>query len=104
VDILGSLHFLPLLKSRIYRITREIREGLPLLTVETEGNGDSKSTNERGCPACPAGTRDYCSALAALVGPVQNINRTFFFSFFVPIPQPAGHAAVLGRLSLSVCV
>ncbi len=29
-------------------LTRETREGLPLLTVETEINGDSKSTNERG--------------------------------------------------------
>ncbi len=28
--------------------TRENREGRPLLTVETEVNGDSKSTNERG--------------------------------------------------------
>ncbi len=28
--------------------TRETREGRPLLTVETEANGDSKSTNERG--------------------------------------------------------
>ncbi len=27
---------------------RETREGWPLLTVETEKNGDSKSTNERG--------------------------------------------------------
>jgi hypothetical protein len=44
--------------------TRETREGWPLLTVETEVNGDSKSTNE--------GTRDFCPALAALVGPVQN--------------------------------
>ncbi len=29
---------------------RETREGWPLLTVETEVNGDSKSTNERGLP------------------------------------------------------
>ncbi len=28
--------------------TRETREGWPLLTVETEANRDSKSTNERG--------------------------------------------------------
>jgi len=27
---------------------RETREGWPLLTVETEVNGDSESTNERG--------------------------------------------------------
>jgi hypothetical protein len=48
--------------------------------------------------ACSAGTREFCSALAALVGPVQNI----FFSSFVPISQQADQAAVLGHLSLSV--
>jgi hypothetical protein len=58
--------------------TRDNREGWPLLTVETEVNGDSKSTNERGpslvCSlGCYAGTREFCSALAALVGIVQNI-------------------------------
>ncbi len=51
------------------------REGCP-----TEENGDSNRTNERGpfffgwvVGACRAGTRGFCSALAALVGPVQNI-------------------------------
>jgi hypothetical protein len=29
-------------------MTRETRERWPLLTVEAEVNGDSKSTNERG--------------------------------------------------------
>ncbi len=29
-------------------VSRETREGWSLLTVETEVNGDSKSTNERG--------------------------------------------------------
>jgi len=43
------------------------REGWPLLIVETELNGDSKSTNERGpylvgSLACCAVTRDFCSA------------------------------------------
>jgi hypothetical protein len=32
----------------LWRTTRETKEGWPLLTVETEVNGDSKSTNERG--------------------------------------------------------
>jgi hypothetical protein len=55
---------------------REIIEGWPLLTLETEANGDSESTNKKGfflrwVPR--AGTRDFCPALAALVGPVQNI-------------------------------
>ncbi len=58
-------------------MSRETREGWPLLTVETEVNGDSKSTIEMD-PflvrwACRAGKRYTCSALAALVGPVQNI-------------------------------
>ncbi len=53
-----------------------------------------------------AGTRDFCSALAALVGSVQNI---FFLSIhcsnsFVPIAQQAGWVALLGRLSLNVCL
>ncbi len=91
----------------------ETREGWPLLTVETEVNGDSKRTNERGhlswlvCWACSADTRDFCSALAALAGPVQNIFflTVHYFNAFVPIPQQqAGQAAVLGCLSFSVCV
>jgi hypothetical protein len=52
--------------------------------------------------ACHAGTRDFYSALAALVGPVQNnfsLTVHYFYSF-VPIAQQAGQAAVLGRLSL----
>ncbi len=58
----------------------KIRAGWPLLTVEIEVYGDSHSKNasERGPSlavrwACRAGTRDFCSALAALVVPVQNI-------------------------------
>jgi hypothetical protein len=33
---------------QLYVLSRDIREGWPLLTVETEVNRDSKSTNERG--------------------------------------------------------
>jgi hypothetical protein len=55
--------------------------------------------------ACRAGTRDFCSSLAALVGPVQNI---FFpnlhYNLFVPVVQQAGQAVVLGRMSLSMCL
>ncbi len=58
--------------------------------------------------ACRAGTRDLCSALAALVGLVQNIFCTSPYTIsvplFVPIAQQAGQAVVLGRLSLSVCL
>ncbi len=57
-------------------LSRETREGWPLLTVETEMNGNSKSTNERG----PS------------FGPVQN-SKCFFslpYNSFVPIVQQAG--------------
>jgi hypothetical protein len=45
-------------------LIRETREGWPLLTVETEVIGDSKSTNERGPPWLVR-----WSCLAAPVGP-----------------------------------
>jgi hypothetical protein len=54
--------------------------------------------------ACRAGTRDFCPALAALVSPIQNIFTVLCFNSFVPIAQQAGQAAVLGRLSLSLCL
>ncbi len=78
-------------------------KGSKLLTVETEENGDSKGTNERG-PSLVGCTRDFCSTLAALVGPVQNIYflNVSFFSSLVPIAQQAGQADVLGRLSLRI--
>jgi hypothetical protein len=64
---------------------------------------DSKSTNERGPFLRFVGA---CCALASLIGTVQTV---FFSSYnisvdFSPIAQQAGHAAVLGRLSHSVCV
>ncbi len=47
--------------------------------------------------------RYLCSEfLAALVGPVQNTK--YNINSFVPLAQQAGQAAVLGRLSLSVCL
>jgi hypothetical protein len=55
------------------------REGWPLLTVETEANGDSKRVQMKGVLPwlarwdLHAGTWDFCPALAALVRPVQNI-------------------------------
>ncbi len=67
----------------------ETREGWPLLTAETEVNGDSKNTNERGFSLVAwfvvlvsPEKRFFCSALAALVGPVQNFfpHRTLFQS------------------------
>jgi hypothetical protein len=54
-------------------------EGWPLQTVETELNGDQKGVQMKGVlpwlDHCVfrAGTRDFCSALAALVSTEQNI-------------------------------
>jgi hypothetical protein len=88
---------------------RNTREGWPLMPVETELNGDPKSTNERDpslvvCWACRAGTRDFCSALAALVGPGQNIFPRHTFFPLLYIVQQAGQAAVLGHVSLPTCL
>jgi hypothetical protein len=49
--------------------------------------------------ASHAGTRDFCSALAALVS-IQNILFLSLFHFisFVIIAQQAGQAAVLGQI------
>ncbi len=54
--------------------------------------------------ACRTSTRDFCSALAAIVGPVQNIFliTVLYFNAFVPSAQEAGQPAVLGSLPLSV--
>jgi hypothetical protein len=83
--------------------TREAREGWPLLTVETEANGDLWSTYERAYPwlvrwARRAGTIDFCPALAALVSTVYVkycfSHRTLFhFTVLVPIAQQPGHWA-----------
>ncbi len=58
------------------------------------------------CRVGRLGTRDLCSALAVLVGPVQ---KNFFLTVhylnsFIPIARQAGQAVVLGRLSLSMCL
>jgi hypothetical protein len=53
-----------------------------------------------------AGKRYFCPALAALIGPVQNIFylTVSYFTLFVPIAQQAGQAVVQGRLSLNMCL
>ncbi len=57
--------------------------------------------------ACRAGTRDFCPALAALGGQIKNI---FSSPYTISIPlspsiaQQARQAAVLDRLSLSMCL
>ncbi len=88
--------------------TRETREGWPLLTVEIEVYGDSKSTNERLVRwDCHTGTRDCCFlCLGCSTVPVQNIFflTVHYFNSFFPIAQQAGQAVVLGHLSLSMCL
>jgi hypothetical protein len=53
-----------------------------------------------------AGTRDFCSGLAAIVSTEQNIFflTKQYFNSFVPSAQQPGQAVVLGSLSLSVSV
>ncbi len=77
------------------------RDGWPLLTDETEENGDSKSTNERG-PSLVGSL-----GLSALAATAQYKNFFFLptlFQLFCPIGQQAWQAAVLGRLSLNMCL
>ncbi len=90
---------------------RETREGQPLLTVETEANGNSKSTNERddslvGLLGLSCWYKRFCFALVTLVSPVKNILFSLYtFSIpLSPIAQQAGQAVVLGNLSLSMCL
>ncbi len=90
-------------------LAKENREGWPLQTVETEVNGDSKRRNERGSFLVNSLSLSYrykrflLCCLDALVDPGQNL---FFLALctFVPIAQQGGQAAVLGRLSLSLCL
>ncbi len=60
-----------------------------------------------GSWACHADTRDFCSSLAALAGPVKK----FFFSspytisiLLSPSPRKLMQTVVLGRLSFSMCL
>jgi hypothetical protein len=97
----------------ICSIKVKTREGWPLLTVETEVNRNSKSTNERGPSlvvrwACRAGARDFYPALTTLVSPVQNICflTINYISLYVCPHRPTtrGQAVVQGRLPLNACL
>ena len=86
---------------------RETRERFPLVTVQTEVNGDSKSTNERG-PSLVGSLGLSCRYkrffMPWLLQLVQ-YKIIFFSPYNITIPlSPAGQAAVLGRLSLSMCL
>ncbi len=70
---------------------RETRDWWTLLTVETEVNGDSKSTNERG-PSLASSCR--YKRLLLFSSP---------YNLCVPIAQQPGQAVVQGRL-FSECV
>ncbi len=69
--------------------TREPREGWPLMTVETESQGDSRSSFERGISSVGSlgsscSTRDFCPAFAALIGPVKIFFPVHYFSSSCP--------------------
>ncbi len=73
-------------------LIRETRKGCPLLTVETEVNGSSNSTNKRGpslvCSlglSCPY-MRFLCCLSCSKVGPVQNICflTGHYFNSYIP--------------------
>jgi hypothetical protein len=89
---------------------RETREGWPLLTAETEVNGDSKSTNEGVLPCWFVGlvvpVQEILFNLGDLVSPVHNIFSLAVHNFnsFVNIAQPAWEAAMLGHLSNIMCL
>jgi hypothetical protein len=87
---------------------RDYRDGWLLLTVETQVKGHLMKgvLSWFVLWAYRAGTRDLCSALAALVGPVQNMFfiTIHYYNFFVPFAQQARQAAMLGRLSISACL
>jgi hypothetical protein len=99
-----NLRDLKILRMLVFLSERDKR-GWPLLTFETEANGVQM---KGALPwlvrwACWAGTRDFCPALAALVGQVQTIIflTAHFFSSFVFIAQQAGQAFVPQCLSLN---
>jgi hypothetical protein len=96
-------------KRGISGLSRENREGWPLLTVETGANGDL-STNERG-PSFVSSlgsswrcTRDFYPALADPVRPVKNIFPHHTLIHFMCSAQQHGLAGVPGRLSLNMCL
>jgi hypothetical protein len=90
-------------------MSRKAREGWPLLTVETEVNGDSGRTYVGG-PSLVGSLGLSCrymkffSCLGCRSRPSSKylFLTVHYFNSFVPFAQQAGQAAVLGRLSLSM--
>jgi hypothetical protein len=98
-----------MLKSYSERLER----GWPLLIVETEVNGDSKSTNERGSSlvgllGLPCRYKRFLPCLGCSSQPSTNIFSLtiHYFNSCVPIAQQAGHWAGnrAGSPSLSMCL
>ncbi len=88
---------------------RDTREGWPLLPVETEANGDSKSINERDpfLGVSLGSSCRYMRPLSCLGCCCQPSTKYFFlaihyFNLCVLIAQQPGQAVVQGRLSLCV--
>jgi hypothetical protein len=105
--IVDSVYRASCTKNKLERLERG---GPAVLTVKTEVNGDSKSTNE--CDPSLIGSRGlscrykrflFCLGCSSRPRVQYIIFLTvLYFSSIVPIAQQAGQAAVLGRLSLSV--
>ncbi len=74
------------------------REGWPLLTVETEVNGDSKSTNERGPSLVGSQGSSYrYKRLLSCLGCVQFFPRRTLFQFLCPLGRESCRATCLSE-------
>jgi hypothetical protein len=86
----------------------ETREGWPLLTVETDVNGSSKSANERGPSlvgslGLPCQYKKFLPCLGCSSRPRPS--KIFFPSSYIPSSlSQTGQAVVQGRLSVSKCL
>ena len=100
---------------RTSAVSPENREGWPLLTVETEANGDLWSTNQRGPSlVCSLGSPCRYKRFSSCLGSSSQPGTQYFFPHLtlinfmcphvVPIAQQPWQAVVPGRLSLSMCL
>ncbi len=90
---------------------RVIRKRWPLLTVENKVMGTQRVQMKGVLPwlvgwACNAGASDFCPAFVCSIRPSAKyfFSHHTLFQCICPIAQQDGQAAVLGRLSLLVCV
>jgi hypothetical protein len=87
---------------------RETRKGRPLLTVETEVNGDSKNINERGPALVGSLGLSYRYKIFMLcLGCSSRPSKKYFFPHCTLFQLLCPHRparAVLGRLYLSMCL